>query len=126
MIKGKTKQFLLILAFILGGMILFASCDDAEPVNSGTIPLDKHGAIEMNVKTIHVDTIDVLKIEKIVYNKDGVIVSKRFFLDTMKSLGSLKDTMNTGRVYVDDDGNEHELDTVIIRPKLYNIYITVK
>lgn len=122
----KAKLLFTVLAFIFGGMILLTSCEEETPATPATIQLDKHGAIEMKISTTHLDSIDVLKVEKIVYNKDGVVVSSRFFLDTMKSLGMVKDTFNTGRAYIDSDGNEHELDTVVSHPKNYQIYVTVK
>lgn len=122
----KAKLLFTVLAFVLGGMILLTSCEEETPAPPATIQLDKHGAIEMKISTTHIDSIDVLKVEKIVYNKDGVVVSSRFFLDTMKSLGMVKDTFNTGRTFIDSDGNEHELDTVVSHPKNYQIYVTVK
>lgn len=125
-IRSKAKVLLTILAFIFGGMLCLTSCDEEKPVNPGTIQLDKHGAIEMKVSTTHVNDIDILRVEKIVYNNDGVAVSSRFFLDTLKSLGMTKDTLNTGRTVTDSDGNEQELDTVVMHPKNYQIFITVK
>jgi len=125
-IRSKAKVLITILAFIFGGMFLLTSCEDEKPADPATIQLDKHGAIEMKISTSHHDSIDVLKVEKIVYNKNGVIVNSRFFLDTMKSLGMMKDTFNTGRTYTDSDGNEHELDTIVSHPRNYQIYVTVK
>lgn len=125
-IRSKAKVLITILAFIFGGMLCLTSCEEEQPVNPGTIQLDKHGAIEMKVSTTHHDSVDVLRVEKIVYNKDGVVVSSRFFLDTMRSLGIVKDTLNTGRTYTDSDGNEQELDTIVSHPRNYQIYITVK
>lgn len=125
-IKSKAKLLFTILAFVFGGMIFLSSCEDEQPVSAGTIQLDKHGAIDMKVSTIHLDTLDVLKVEKTVYNADGVVVNTKFFLDTMRSLGKIKDTLSTGRTFTDSNGDEHELDTVVVHPKSYQIFITVK
>lgn len=123
----KLKMILLVSAIIVLGAMLLTSCDEPE-APAATIALDKHGAIDMQVSTTHYNGFDVLKVIKIVYDENGNSSTPKFFLDTMRSLPMVKDTLNTGRTFrnSDDEDEDQEIDTIVIHPKNYQIFITVK
>jgi len=124
--KNTAKLFFLAVGIFLFGILFLTSCDEQQPVSGGNIPLDKHGAIDIKVSTKHYDGFDVLKVEKTVYDEAGNASQSKFFLDTMKSLSMVRDTLNTGRTFEDGDGNTQEIDTMVTHPKNYQIFITVK
>ena len=125
-LKRKAQLLITALVFIFSGAILLSSCDEDTPAPASTIQLDKHGAVDMNVRTKHLDGLDILIVEKIIYDETGNVTGKKYSIDTMKRLSIVADTLSTGRTYEDENGDNQEIDTIVHHPKNYQIYITVK
>lgn len=123
----KTRKFLMLFAMIVafGGILSLTSCGD-EPVPQSNIALDKHGAVEITYKTVHTETADVLTVTRSVYDDNANLVKTIVSADTLPLLRTIKDTLNTGRTYEDENGDNQEIDTVISHPATYQLYITVK
>jgi len=124
-IKRKTQLFLTAIGIIFLGVMSLTSCDESE-VPAGNIQLDKHGAVDMTIKTSHYDSFDVLIIDRMVYDEKGRSHGTKRFTDTMPRLSNVTDTMDTGRTFEDGNGDIHEIDTLVRHAKNYQIYISVK
>ena len=116
-----------ILGLIACFAILLSSCDNQTDGKDDTnVQLDPHNSINIEIKVSHLDSFDVMSTSKTVHDNFGKIVKTIVTFDTLPKLGLIKDTLDTGRTYVDADGYEQEKDTIITHPKDYQLYISVK
>ncbi len=102
----------------------FTSCEPEEKPDTKTI--DTHGTIDVKFKQIFDGTNTIVQMDEFVYNNNGTLVKTFLKFDTLPGLGNVVDTLDTGRTYEDENGDDQEIDTMIIHPKPYQFYIAVK
>lgn len=85
-----------------------------------------HGSVYIDVKFGHGLGFDLLTTTRTIHNEKGIVIKTVVNVDTIPSLGMVKDTLATGRTYQDNDNNTIGVDTVIVHPKEYQSFITVK
>lgn len=121
------KSILLIIVTI----VMFSACEQQNEENNSQdknsqVSLDKHDAVEISIHVNHLFSCDVMTTTKNVYNEQGSLIKVVISNDTLPTLGSKSDTLDTHKTYVDANGDEQELDTIINHPKDYQLYISVK
>jgi len=116
------KQFL----FIASLMILFVACNDQKPLEGEKMVRDTKASIFTTIQTKHVAGFDIRYTTDTIHNELGMVVKVFSHVDTIPQMGMTKDTLATGRTYRDSDDNEIEKDTIIVHPKDYQMYISVK
>lgn len=116
-------------ATVIFGMLLLASCkEDGQPApedKNVKVQVDKHHAVEVNMVITHADKFDILTTTKKIYNLQGIFVKEIEHIDTLPSLGSQSEIFSTGRTRQNSDGEDVDIDTTIIHPVDYQLYITV-
>lgn len=120
------KKSILLAALFVCGSIAFVSCDEEQPVAQSNVALDKHGCIDITYKTVRTDSCDILTVTRNVYDDNANLVKTITSADTLPLLHKVQDTLNTGRTYQDENGDDQEVDTIITHPATYQLYITVK
>lgn len=123
--KRKAQLLFTALVIIFSGAILLSSCEE-DQAPAANIQLDKHAAIDMTIKTAHYEGFDVLVIDRTLYDESGKASGVKTFYDTMPKLSLVTDTMSTGRTVEDENGDSHDIDTLVRHAKNYQIYISVK
>jgi len=116
------KRFL----FIVSLMITFVACEDQKPLEGTQMVRDTKSSIFTTVQTRHITGFDIRTTTDTIHNEQGMVVKIISHLDTIPQMGLTRDTLSTGRKYVDAEGDEYEKDTVIVHPRDYQIYISVK
>jgi len=124
--KHRSRLFIVATVLIFSGLFMITSCTEDTPAEQAIVHLNKNASIDVTMSTTHLNSFDVLNIEKTLYNEQGRVVSTSVMHDTLPQLSLTKDTLNTGRIYEDENGDNQEIDTAITHPKNYEIYITVK
>lgn len=109
------------LLLTISAFALLASCSDSDDKPNGIV-IDRHGALDIKYTQQLLDTSVVITTRKDVYDNSGRLVVSKTTIDTLPSLGLMRDTLNTGRQ--NDDGDD--VDTVFDHKKPYQFYITVK
>jgi hypothetical protein len=115
---------------LIAGLLLLASCtsEDSNSKQPPSVKIDKHGAIEMKIEQSYPDSSNTVEITtfKNFYDNAGNLIKTIVSRDTVAGLGMISDTLETGRLKKDDDGNDSPVDTIIKHHKNYQFYITVK
>lgn len=116
------KPVLLFLA------ALIISCVDnkTEPKSEPQIQPNPHSSVYIDIKFGHGEGFDLLTTTRTIHSESGKVIRTVVNVDTIPSLGMVKDTLSTGRTYRDKDNNTIGIDTVIVHPKEYQSFITVK
>lgn len=118
----KMKNLLLILFSV----ILFSSCVPKQEKNEGVVKPDPKGALNIDIRTSHMENADILTIIKTVHNEKGEITKTITSVDTIPQMSMVRDTLSTGKTYINKDGDKVEKDTIVVHPKDYVLYISVK
>lgn len=106
-------------------VMLFVACEEQKPADVKMVRETK-GSIFTTIQTKHVGNVDIRCTTDTIHNDFGVIVKVIAHIDTIPQLALTRDTLATGKTYVNTDGDEVERDTVIVHPKVYQMYISVK
>lgn len=120
----------LTLVLSIFTFLFFSSCqsdDNQTPQEAAKVSIDKKAAVD--IKAAESFTIDgkiILTISKTAFDNNGLQVAQITTNDTFPGLGSVRDTLDTGRTYTDDNDDQQEIDTVVDHPKHYNYYFAVK
>ncbi len=120
--------FLIVFVAITMCLTFLISCnneDDAD-TDQKTVKIDKHGVVEVKITQRHLDSAVIVETNKYYYDNAGKLISTKVNYDTVSALGIIRDTLDTGRTYEDENGDEQEIDTVITHKKNYQFYISVK
>jgi len=121
------KQFFNVWSLLIILAIgLLVSCNDDKPLEGSRISRDTKSSIFVTIQTKHVGNVDIRYTFDTIHNENGSIVKVIAHIDTIPQMSMTKDTLGTGRTYTNSDGDEYEKDTVIIHPKDYQMYISVK
>jgi hypothetical protein len=115
----------ILLLFVL----FMISCVDkpkTEPKSDAKIERNPHGSVYIDIKFGHGTGFDLLTTTRTIHNENGIVIKTAVNVDTIPSLGMVKDTLATGRTHRDKDDNTIGIDTVIVHPKEYKSFITVK
>jgi len=115
-------------AVIFASLFLSSCQDDGKPApedKNAKVQIDKHHAVEVNMVMVHADKFDILTTTKKIYNLQGVFVKEIQHIDTIPSLGLKSEIFSTGRTRTNSEGADVEIDTTIIHPIDYQLYITV-
>ena len=116
------KKVLLFVCFI----VMFISCDDRKTSEDTKIERDPRGSIYFDIQIKHSTGVDLLYVTKIVHNEVGGVIRTILSTDSVPTMSLTRDTLDTGRTYVNSDGEDIEIDTIIVHPKNYQLYISVK
>ena len=117
------KRVLLFVCFIA----LFMSCNEEEKPSADTkIQRDPKESIYFDIQVKHSTGVDLLYVTKIVHNENGSEVKTIQSVDTIPTMSLTRDTLSTGRTYTNSDGDEMSVDTIIVHPKTYQLFISVK
>lgn len=100
----------------------FVSSCTGDTTDQTQVKDSKNQSIEVTVSTKHINGFDVLTTERNVYGKNGVLLKKVTTVDTIPSLGLIREQFDTGNE--DDDGNE--IDTTVTHPVDYKVFVNVK
>jgi hypothetical protein len=128
--QNKTIWFFLIIVFAIVFCVMFFGCepeDEATPdAAPKTVSIDKHGTVEQKISQAFTDSTTIITTDKYFYNNSGTIFKHVIDIDTLPSLGMTTDTLDTGKTYLDADGDQQEKDTVIVHKKPYQEFISIK
>ena len=107
---------------------LFTSCATENEKSSADtkIQRDPKESIYFDIQINHSKGVDLLYVTKIVHNEMGQEVKTIQSVDTIPTMSLTKDTLSTGRTYTNSEGDELSVDTVIVHPKTYQLFISVK
>jgi len=109
------------LLFLVFAMLLFVSCEDTS-TSKAPMQMEPEASVYVQIKLNHVNGVDVLSIEKIVHNEQGVVVKTITSIDTISSLSLVKDTL----ALVDKNGEPTDKDSIMWHPKDYSLFISVQ
>jgi hypothetical protein len=115
---------------LLAGLFFLASCTSEESTDKQppSVKIDKHGAVEMKIEQSYPDSSNTVQITtfKNFYDNTGNLIKTIVSRDTVVGLGMISDTLETGRLKKDENGDDSPVDTIIRHHKNYQFYITVK
>ena len=114
------------LILFLIGIILLISCTEKRENEEANVKPDPKGALNIDIKTSHLENADILTIVKTIHNEKGEITKTIKSVDTIPQMAIVRDTLGTGKTYIDKNGDKVEKDTIIVHPKDYVLYISVK
>ena len=127
--RGFAIMFAFLTAMVVM-MMMFTGCEmDDQPVEGkqkDDVQKDPKCAVDIDMKTTHMDGFDLLTTTKTIHDEFGNVVRVVTSYDTLPKLSMVRDTLETGRTYEDDNGDEKSIDTIIFHPKDYQYYISVK
>ena len=109
--------------------LLLASCNEPTDVKKSSeskIEREPKEAIYMDIQVKHSTNTDLLYVTKIVHNEIGSEVKRIVTVDTIPKMGLTTDTLATNKVVTNSEGNEVPVDTIIVHPRNYQLFISVK
>jgi hypothetical protein len=112
---------------LLAVPLFFCACDD-EPQDTDQKPVavNTHESIVLNVHQEMKDSLCLVTSSYSYYNKAGALIKTRITTDTVPVLEMVKDTLDTQRTYEDANGDDQEIDTVVVHRKHYQIFVGLK
>jgi len=118
------------LFFIICFIMLLVSCNNQKQsaANKNEVKLQREPqeSIYLDIQVKHSSNVDLMYVTKIVHNETGSEVKRIVTVDTIPMMSLTRDTLSTGRTYTDTDGDEHDIDTIVVHPRDYQLYISVK
>ena len=118
-----------VLFIIVCLCMLFMSCSESTDMKKSSdskIERDPKEAIYMDIQVKHSSNVDLLYVTKIVHNESGSEIKRIVTVDTIPKMGLTVDTLSTNRVYTNSEGDENPIDTIIVHPRNYQLFISVK
>src|ERR1700749_620670 len=124
------KGFLLL---VTGIVLLAVGCEDSNDDDAAKeVPqepaktIDRHNAAVVSYGQHVYENATIVCDTTSYYNGAGALVKQVYHADTLPTLDYTRDTLNTGRTYEDEDGDSHDVDTVITHHRSYQFFITVR
>lgn len=122
--QNKLLWALFFVFIVLALVVIAASCNDDGVPDEGqkNTSIDKHGTVDIQISQTNANDTAYFQTRKTYYDKLASPIKETITYDTVVGLGMIKDTVDTGRT----DTEDNEIDSLIISPKKYQIYITIK
>ena len=123
----KIKPVITII-FISLISLLYVSCNDNndKQENEDIIKIDHHGSVDIIMSQLINDTTNIITTSNSYYDNSGLLIKTTIYSDTLKSLGNIKDTIDTGRTVEDENGDNQPIDSIIVHKKSYQFFIKIK
>lgn len=115
------KKTMFCLATVLS---LLCSCKEQESQES--VKLNKNNSIDLKITETQKDSFVLVRYDRVTYDLSGRIIMSKSSFDTLPNLKVISDTLETGRTYEDEDGDNQSIDTIIHHRDNYQVFIAVK
>ena len=114
-----------LLSLLLISVAVISCNDDADDKPQATHAKETHGSCFIDITQTNNDIGTVITVVDTAFANDGSIARIITHVDTIPSLGSKTDTLETDQTYEDENGDEQYKDTIFTHPKKYELYINV-
>jgi len=116
----------LCFLFVLITATVIISCDSPQTDTDVKMIRETKGSIFTTVQTKHSGNFDIRCTTDTIHNDLGLVIKVISHIDTIPQLSITRDTLATGKTYVNKNGDEVDKDTIVVHPKEYQMYISVK
>jgi hypothetical protein len=120
------KYRVLAIMMVLLSTLTITGCEEDNQRGKDDVQLDPKNSINVEIKVTHENGFDIFATTKTIHDQFGGVIKVFTTYDTIPSLGLVRDTLETGREYEDDNGDMQSVDTIVTHPKDYQLYISVK